>query len=106
MPFKTDSLYIKCPFLDRRTKLLPCQKEMVIHYSNLGYSQRKLATMFNVSKRLIQFVIAPEKLAKNLDARRDRGGSSIYYKKDIHTNAIREHRRYKYNILKNTINND
>jgi transposase len=106
MPFKTDSIYINCPFLDRRTKLLPCQKEMVAHYSNLGYSQRKLAKMFNVSKRLIQFVIAPEKLAKNKDLRKDRGGSVIYYKKDNHNKSIREHRRYKYDTLKNTINNN
>ena len=106
MPFKTDSVKIGCPFLDRRTKLLPCQKEMVVHYSNLGYSQRKLATMFNVSKRLIQFTISPEKLAKNIELRNDRGGSNIYYKKETHTKYMRKHRRYKNDLLKNTINNN
>ena len=102
MPFITDKLSLGCPFLDRRTKLLPCQKEMVLHYHKLGYSQRKIASMFNVSRRLIIFIIHPERLEKNHQLRIDRGGSKIYYDRDKHNKAIREYRRYKYKSLKNT----
>lgn len=106
MPFVTDNISICCPFLDRRTKLLPCQKEMVLHYHKLGYSQRKIASMFNVSRRLVIFITHPEKMEKNKQDRRDRGGSKIYYDKDKHTKAIREHRRFKYKVLKESIKND
>lgn len=103
MPFITDKVNINCPFLDRRTKLLPCQKEMVVYYHNLGYSQRKIAKMFNVSRRLIIFTIYPERLVKNKEERIQRGGSKIYYKRDKHTASTRKHRRYKYETLKQSI---
>ena len=61
---------------------------------------RKIAEMFNVSRRLIQFILDPEKHKENLERRKERGGSKIYYKKEQHTKAIREHREYKKEILK------
>lgn len=103
MPYKTEKVYIECPFMDRRNKLLPCQKEMIVHYSNLGYSQRKIAAMFNVSRRLIQFTINPESHKKNIQALKDRGGSKIYYDKNKHKETMKKHRKYKNEILKNTI---
>lgn len=103
MPYLVQSIKIDCPFLDKRTKLLPCQKEMVLYYHNQGFSQRKLAAMFNVSRRLITFIVNPEYHKKNLEARRDRGGSSIYYNKEKHTSAIRKHRKNKHILLRNTI---
>ena len=66
MPYKTDKLKLDCPFFDRRSKLLPCQKERLIILYNQGYSQRKLAAIFSVSRRLVQFVACPEKKAKDL----------------------------------------
>jgi len=104
MPYLIEKIKIECPFLDRRTKLLPCQKEMVLFYSNQGFSQRKIASMFNVSRRLIQFIIDPEKHKKNLEARRNLGGSSVYYNKEKHTAYIRKHRKEKHKLLRNTIN--
>lgn len=89
--------------MDRRTKLLPCQKEMVLHYHNIGYSQRAVAKMFNVSRRLIIFIIHPERLKKNLEARRDRGGHKAYYDKNKHKNYMKTHRKYKHNLLKQTL---
>ena len=103
MPFKTDKISINCPFLDKRTKLLPCQKEMVVHYHQQGFSQRKLAAMFNVSRRLIQFLTDPDKQLKNLEARRDRGGSMAYYDKKKHRDYVKKHRRNKYEKLKDTL---
>ena len=103
MPYLIQKVRIDCPFLDRRTKLLPCQKEMVVYYSNLGFSQRKIAAMFNVSRRLITFIIDPEKHKKNLEARNDRGGSSAYYKKEKHREYMKDHRKKKHELLRKTI---
>jgi len=104
MPYKTDKIKIGCPFMDKRTKLLPCQRERMISLRNLGYSQRKLAAIFNVSRRLVTFVTDSEKAKKNVDARRDRGGSAIYYKGGKQwADTMQKHRKYKYSLLKNTI---
>ena len=103
MPFKTDKLALNDSFFKRSAKLLPCQKEMVLYWHNRGLSQRKLAKMFNVSRRLITFIIYPDKLKSNIERRNERGGSGVYYKKDKHTTAIREHRQYKNKLLNKTI---
>jgi hypothetical protein len=104
MPYKTDKLKLDSPFLDRRVKLLPCQKEMVIYWSNQGLSQRKLAKMFKVSRRLITFIQDPKRLEKSLENRAARGGSKAYYKGGAEwAETMRNHRRYKYEVLKNTI---
>lgn len=101
MPYKTDKIPIKCPFLDRRTKLLPCQKERILALGNEGYSQRKLSAMFNVSRRLITFILDPQKKVRDLENRRDRGGSMAYYVGgEKWAEQMREHRKYKYKILK------
>lgn len=103
MPYKTAKIKIDCPFLDRRTKLLPCQREMVKYWRKQGASQRELAKMFSVSRRLITFVLDEEKHKKNLERRRELGGSKAYYNKDKHRESIKKHRRDKYNRLKDTI---
>ena len=103
MPFKTDKVALDTSFLRRNTKLLPCQKEMIVYWSSRGMSQRKFAAMFNISRRNIQFIINPESYKRNLQAREERGGSKRYYVKESHTKAIREHRRYKYITFKNSI---
>ncbi len=99
MPFVTDATKLDSPFLDRRCKLLPCQKEMIHWWYAHGVGIRALARMFHVDKRLIQFELFPERKKKNIEDRRDRGGSAVYYNKERSTKAIRDHRRYKYDIL-------
>lgn len=96
MPRKSDSIAIKNPFLDRRRKLLPCQEEMVVYwYKVLGVSITKIAKDFKVNKRLIQFLLFPERKKRNVELRLARVGTTGYYNKDEHTAAIREHRDYK-----------
>ena len=100
MPYKTEKDKLDSPFLDRRCKLLPCQKERVIHLRETeGLSQRKLAEMFGVSRRLIQFVLDPSKHDENLKRREERGGNKVYYDRDTHNRHMREHRKYKNKIL-------
>lgn len=103
MPYITEKLPIKDPFLDRRTKLIPCQREMVHWWYKNGLSINKIARTFKVSKRLIQFELFPERKAKNLSDRQDRGGSMIYYKGGAEwAETMRNHRKYKYETLKHT----
>jgi hypothetical protein len=99
MPSKTDLLALKDPFLKKSCKLLPCQKEMVKHWYDKGTSITQIARDFKVSKRLIQFILFPERQKLNLEYRQQRGGSMIYYKKEKQTKAIKKHRHYKKEIL-------
>lgn len=99
MPYKTDTMKLDSPFLDRRVKMLPCQKEMVQSLHSRGATISGLARMYNVNKRLIQFILFPERLEMNLQHRRERGGTKVYYKKEYHNAKTREHRRYKKETL-------
>lgn len=99
MPYKTEKIPLQDSFLKRSSKLLPCQKEMVVYWSNRGFSQRKLAEMFKVSRRLIQFIINPEKLKSNIEARNARGGSTVYYDRKKHNQAVKSLRKYKQKIF-------
>lgn len=100
MPYSTEKLAIDNPFMDRRVKLIPCQREMVLYWHREGLSQRKLAAMFHVSRRTIQFIIDPEKLQKNKERREERGGWEQYYDREKNNDYQKTHRRYKHQILK------
>lgn len=100
MPYRTDKMKLDSPFLDRRCKLLPCQKERMKLLWEQGVSQRELAKMFNVSRRLVQFTCMPEKLEKNKADREARGGWKHYYKGgEEWASAMRDHRKHKYETL-------
>ena len=101
MPYKSEKEILGDPFFKKSAKLLPCQKEMCLYWYNTAASINSIARMFKVSKRLIQFILFPERHKKNLADRQDRGGSSIYYKKEMHTKAIKEHRQYKKQLFSN-----
>lgn len=104
MPYKTDKVKINDPFLDRRTKLIPCQREMVHYWYQNNLSITKIAQMFKVNKRLIQFELFPERKQKNLSDRQKNGGSKQYYSGGEQWNqTMKNHRQYKYNTLKNTL---
>ena len=100
MPFKTDKIALADPFLNKRVKLIPCQRERIVTLFNSGYSINSLAKLFKVNKRLIQFTIFPERyeLSKRKTAERQKSGK--YYNKEVHTKAVKRHRRYKQSIFK------
>ena len=101
MPYKTERVKLDSAFIDKRVKLLPCQKEMVVYWTKQGLSQRQLARMFNVSRRLITFIQDPKKKEKDLQNRADRGGSKIYYKGGKEwADTMKKHRKYKHELLK------
>jgi hypothetical protein len=96
MPRKSDTIAINNEKLDRRVKLTAEDKELVKWLrEEEQISYQKLANQFKVSKRLIIFVCKPETKIKNLEDRAKRGGSKIYYDREVHNLAIKEHRDYK-----------
>ena len=100
MPYKSEKLKIAGTKYDRRVKLTPEQKEE-IRKNTQGLSQRKLAVMYEVSRRTIQFILDPEKQKENLKRKAERGGYSQYYDKDKNAEYVREHRRYKQSLFIN-----
>ena len=94
MPYKSEKIKIEGTKHDKRIKLTKEQKK-AIHANKLGLSQRKLAEMYKVSRRTIQFILDPEKLEENKKRRAERGGSKQYYKKEDNTKAIKKTRRHK-----------
>lgn len=106
MPRKTDVAIIDTPFMDRRVKMLPCQRERAYqmhHFEAFGI--RELSRMFKVDRRLIQFICYPERLLKNLDDRKARGGSTKYYDTAKNTKAMKEHRDHKKEVLSERVKN-
>lgn len=76
---------------------------MIKYWRDEGASQRMLAKMFGVSRRLIQFKLDDEKLQKNLERRQERGGTKQYYDKDKHRDYMKSHRKDKHDRLKDTL---
>ena len=83
---------------DKRLRLSPLLREE-IRQNEERLSLRKLAAKYGVSKRLIQFIINPEKHAENLKRREERGGSTVYYDPEKHREAMQRHREHKAELL-------
>jgi len=86
MPYISEKIKIEKTEFDRRIKLSDDDKELIRWLSEEEkVSQRKLAVQFKVSRRLIQFILDPQKLIDNKKKRAERGGSKIYYNKEANT---------------------
>lgn len=59
---------------------------------------REIAREYGVDKRLIQFIVYPERKEKNLKLRAQRGGWKKYYDKDKNTEYMRKHRIHKHEL--------
>lgn len=82
---------------DRRIKLSDDERRAIKELQRHGVAIREIARRYpHVSRRLIQFVIWPERLAAN---RRLRDWSK-WYRKEKHRAYMKNHRRYKQTILK------
>ena len=99
MPYKfdTDKLKIqRCD--DKRVKLSLEQREEIKElYGKI--SQRKLAKMYDVSRRLIIFIGCPEKQERNLQQRKESGGSSQYHDTEKQRLYMRTHRENKQELM-------
>lgn len=90
---------VNSPLLDRRVKMLPCQKEQAVRMYSAGVSITAISKWFQVSKRSIQFILFPERHAKNLEDRAKRGGWEQYYDKGNHRESMADHRQYKKELF-------
>lgn len=61
MPYIVENIPLAGTRLDGRAKLSEEQRNAIRVLANNGYSQRKLAEMFGVSRRLVQSIISPPK---------------------------------------------
>lgn len=96
MPSKSDKMKLSKE-LDRRVKLSDEQREEIKHKYSIGiYSQRQLALEYNVSRRLIQFVLDEEKAKIAAEQLKERRADGRYKPtKEEWAATIREHRHYK-----------
>ena len=89
MPYKSEGIPIAGTKLDQRRKLSDEQREAIKILVDKGYSRRKLAEMFNVSKSLIQHVLNPQLRSK------PKKRSTAYW-----TEAKRKYRQRKQQLYK------
>ena len=99
---------------DGRRKLLDDQKiDIKRKYKTGNYSQRELAKMYGVSRRLIQFIIYPERLKKLSDIVKREKRWLKYYDREDHNLSMRKNRQKhkelhakKYNKWRNVNRNN
>jgi len=84
--------------VDKRIQLTPEQRSE-IRDNPEGLSTHKLAAKYGVSRRLIQFIQHPERHAKNLLDRQQRGGSMKYYDHEKQAEYMQTHRAHKKRLL-------
>ena len=82
MPYLAEKIPIAGTEHDARIKLTLTDKARIREFHAGGESIRSLARGFGVSRRLIQFVLFPERKVQDLANRAARGGWKQYYDKD------------------------
>lgn len=81
---------------DRRVKLSPSDKERIRRlYRGGKHSQRSLAGKFQVSRRLIQFILNPDRERIQKERVKLEKRWLKYYDKDKHNQSIASLRAYK-----------
>jgi len=101
MPYKFEKTPINNPNLDKRVKLTDEDRENIREEYKSGIiSQRSLAKKYGVSRRLIQFILDPEKqeIAKKQFAERQKDGR--YYSKEKQREYVKNHRDHKKELWK------
>lgn len=101
MPYTSEKIKIKGTAYDRRQKLTPEQKDEIRHlYYTTDTSQRKLAKLFNVSRRLITFVLNADREERNQKLLKQRKAKGLYKQsKEQRAAIMREHRHYKQQLF-------
>lgn len=102
MPYKSEKIKLSKE-QDRRIKLADIQKEEIRNkYATGLYSQRTLAKEYNVSRRLIQFVLDDEKKKRAAELLKERRADGRYKPtKEEWAETVREHRKYKQSLYLN-----
>ena len=97
MPYKSEKIRIAGTKYDRRAKLTDDERmeiKRIRKEEGLGY--QRIANMFGVSKRLVQFICNPDLAEKNRQRLKEKKSEGLYkYGHKEWAETIREHRRYK-----------
>ena len=106
MPYKceTEHYIISGTVNDKRIKLTNEDKEQIKKLYTEGESIRSIARIYPVDRRMIQFIIFPERLVENKKRREERGGWKQYYNRESNTNSIRKTRQHKQKVYLQDIN--
>jgi predicted DNA-binding protein (UPF0251 family) len=99
MPYKFEKIPINNPKNDKRVKLTDEDRDNIREeYASGLISQNNLAKKYGVSKRLVQFILNPEKqeIAKQQFAERQKDGR--YYDREKHNEYVRSHREHKKDL--------
>lgn len=101
MPYKSDKIRIAGTSYDRRLKLTREEREKIKYlYDTSVHSQRKLASMFNVSRSLIAMVVNPAIRERSNARYRERMRNGRYRKsREERARLAREHRKYKRQLF-------
>lgn len=99
MPYKSEKIKLT-ETQDRRKKLTDKQREEIKDkYATGLYSQRTLAKEYNVSRRLITFILDDEKQKRNAELLKERKLDGRYKPtKEEWAKTVREYRRYKQEL--------
>ena len=95
MPYKFETNKLKIPReLDRRVKIPPEEHQKIRELSLQGMSQRKIASLYEVSRRLIVFILFPERLEQLRQNKKQ-----YKYPKEKHSLQVKNTRNYKKLIV-------
>jgi hypothetical protein len=84
---------------DRRVKLNDIQRQEIRElYESGSYSQRGLAKLYGVSRRLIVFILDPLKHQANIARKQELLKTKSYYDKDKQRAYMQSHRQYKQQL--------
>nr|DAE30238.1 MAG TPA: Protein of unknown function (DUF2481) [virus sp. ct5rm7] len=102
MPYRSEKILICGTQYDRRQKLTPEQRAEIFHrYHTEDVSQRQLAQEYGISRRLVTFIIDPEKMETASEGLKRRKAKGLYKPdKQKWAATVREHRRYKQQLYK------
>ena len=98
MPFRSEKIRLP-ETLDRRVKLTTVQKSEILHrYLAGGCSLRSLGAEYGVSHKTVLLIVNTESKARN-DRRIKEHWRDYVESRDKHAATVREHRRYKQDLL-------
>lgn len=102
MPRKSEKIKIAGTSYDRREKLSESERaEIRERYKNESLSTRKLAAEYGVSRRLITFILDPDKYNRAREQFKERRKDGRYKQSPEEWAAtMREHRNYKNELFK------
>lgn len=90
--------------LDRRVKVSETTRENIktmFYFERLA--QREIARRTGVSRRMVNFIIYPERMKRNAEQHKERRKDGRYYDPKTWPSVQREHRHYKQSIKNNLI---